>query len=203
MNNQLLKSVSYAQNALSFIFLDSNIKDSINSIYLFGSAVRTQLTKGSDIDVFIDCKNEKFIENIVKASINRFYHSKDYEKWKLLKFTYPISIQAGNIETWQLKYSILSEGLVLYSKQPTINKAERKVLFILKLPKDKGKYLHLIRNLYGRKEKGYKDLGLLNKLNGEKVSTNIIILHKENQQNLIEFLNKNKIDYSMKEICIF
>ena len=191
------------QNALSFVFLDADIKDSINSVYLFGSAVRNQLTKDSDIDILIDCKNEKLIENLSKAAINRFYHSKDYEKWKLMKFTNSISVQTGSLEEWQLKSSILSEGLVLYSKQPTINKAERKVLFVFKLPKDKKKYLYLIRQLYGRKEKGYKDLGLLDKLNSEKISTNVIITPKENQQNLIEFLNNNKIDYSMKEICIF
>lgn len=203
MNNQVLKAISYLQNALSFVFLDPNIKESINSVYLFGSAVRNQLTKDSDIDIFIDCKNEKLIENLSKAAVNRFYHSKDYEKWKLLKFTNPISVQTGSLEEWQLKSSILSEGLVLYSKQPTINKAERKVLFVFKLPKDKKEYLHLIRQLYGRKEKGYKDLGLLDKLNSEKISTNVIITPKENQQDLIEFLNNNKINYSMKEICIF
>jgi len=191
------------QNAISFIFLDPNIKDSVNSIHLFGSAVRNTLTKDSDIDIFIDCKNEKFIENVSKTAIKRFYNSKDYEKWKLLKFTPLISIQAGILENWQLKSSILSEGVTLYSKEPLIQNVERKVIFILKLPKDKKNYLHLIRNLYGRREKGYNDLGLLNKLNGEKVSTNIIILPKEHQQNIVEFLNNNKIDYTMKEICIF
>ena len=198
-----LKAVSYMQNAISFIFLDPNIKDSVNSIHLFGSAVRNTLTKDSDIDIFIDCKNEKFIENVSKTAIKRFYNSKDYEKWKLLKFTPLISIQAGILENWQLKSSILSEGVTLYSKEPLIQNVERKVIFILKLPKDKKNYLHLIRNLYGRREKGYNDLGLLNKLNGEKVSTNIIILPKEHQQNIVEFLNNNKIDYTMKEICIF
>ena len=191
------------QNAISFIFLDPNIKDSVNSIHLFGSAVRNTLTKDSDIDIFIDCKNEKFIENVSKTAIKRFYNSKDYEKWKLLKFTPLISIQAGILENWQLKSSILSEGVTLYSKEPLIQNVERKVIFILKLPKDKKNYLHFIRNLYGRREKGYNDLGLLNKLNGEKVSTNIIILPKEHQQNIVEFLNNNKIDYTMKEICIF
>ena len=81
------------QNALSFVFLDADIKDSINSVYLFGSAVRNQLTKDSDIDIFIDCKNEKLIENLSKAAINRFYHSKDYEKWKLMKFKNSIILE--------------------------------------------------------------------------------------------------------------
>ena len=132
------------QNAISFIFLDPNIKDSVNSIHLFGSAVRNTLTKDSDIDIFIDCKNEKFIENVSKTAIKRFYNSKDYEKWKLLKFTPLISIQAGILENWQLKSSILSEGVTLYSKEPLIQNVERKVIFILKLPKDKKNYLHLI-----------------------------------------------------------
>ncbi len=191
------------QNAISFIFLDPNIDSHINSIHLFGSAVRGDLTKDSDIDLFIDCKNEREVENIVKSALSRFYRSKDYEKWQLLKFTYPISVQVGNIKEWQLKTSIYSEGLLLYSKKIEFESAERKVLFIFQLPKDKKKYLHLIRFLYGRKERGYKEHGLIKDVNGSKLSSNILIIPKENQLKLIEFLNKEKVDYTMKEICTF
>ena len=203
LNKQTLKAIAYAENAISFIFLNSDINDSINSIYIFGSAVRNELTKTSDIDLFIDCKNEKEIENIAKAALSRFYKSKDYEKWKLLNFTYPISIQVGNIKEWQLKISILSEGLLLYSKRLELEAAERKVLFVFQLPKDKKKYLHFIRRLYGRKEKGYREHGLIKEINGSKLSSNVIIIPKESQQKLVEILNKEKINHTMKEIFVF
>jgi len=190
------------QNALSFVFLDSNINALIKNIYLFGSASRGDLTKESDIDIFVDCDKEDLVEKITKTAILKFYKSKDYDKWKQLDFSYPIAVQAGNLMKWHLKTSIQAEGILLFSKESKLISGERKVIFNFNLPKDKKKYLYLIRSLFGRKEKGYKEHGLLLDVNGEKLSSNLIIIPKENQQRIIEFLNKEKINYNMKEIII-
>ena len=198
-------AIAYAQNALSFVFLDSGINDYITAVYLYGSAVRNELSEESDIDIFIDCKagKEKILEGITKAAISRFYKSKDFDKWKLFKFNYNISFQTGDLITWQLKTSIIAEGILLYSKKSEIFPAERKVIFTYDLPKNKREYLHFIRNLFGRKEEEYKDLGLLGDVSGQKISSNVIIIPKENQQKITEFMQKEKINYSMKEICVF
>ena len=205
LNKQTLNAIAYAQNAISFIFLDSGINDFIKGIYLHGSAVRGELTKDSDIDIFIDCDadKEKTVEGIAKAALSRFYESKDYDKWKLFKFTNNISVQSGELSAWQLKTSIMAEGILLYSKKSEILPAERKVLFSYELPKKKKQYLHFTRILFGRKEKGYKDLGFLGELNGKRISSNVIIVPKENQQKTMSFMQKEKIDYSMKEIAVF
>ena len=97
----------------------------------------------------------------------------------------------------------MAEGILLYSKKSEILPAERKVLFSYELPKKKKKYLHFVRALFGRREKGYKDLGLLEELNGKKISANVIIIPKESQQKTMEFMQKEKINYSRKEICVF
>ena len=205
LNKQTLSAIAYAQNALSFIFLDSSINDFVKGIYLYGSAVRGGLTKDSDIDIFVDCDadKEKIVEGISKAALSRFYKSKDYDKWKLFKFEHNISVQSGDLMTWQLKTSIMAEGIQLYSKKSEILPAERKVLFSYELPKKKKQYLRFIRALFGRKDKGYKDSGLLAELNGKRISSNVIIVTKENQQKTMDFMQKEKINYSMKEICVF
>ncbi len=115
--------------------MDESIKDFINSIYLFGSAVRKELMETSDIDIFIDCspENEKNINGIAKAALSRFYKSKDYDKWRLLRFTHDISLQVGKLEEWKLKSSIMSEGIVLYSKKPLELKLERMRLISFKI----------------------------------------------------------------------
>lgn len=77
------------------------------------------------------------------------------------------------------------------------------VLFIIKLPKSKKKYLRLIRGLYGRRETGYKEHGLLMKVSGKKLGGNVIIVPKENQQKIESYLLKVKADYSFKEISVF
>lgn len=203
-------AVAYVQNYLSFLFLDPTLTKSINNIYLYGSAVRNELTKESDIDLFIDCspnkrKENKWkeIENAARAASSRFYASNDYEKWKRFKFTYPLSIHAGVLADWQLKTSVASEGVLLYSKSTGVTPSLRMVLFILKLPSDKKKYLHLIRGLYGRKEKGYKEHGLLVETSGRKLSGNVFIVPKEDQHKVEAYLLKEKTDYSFKEISVF
>lgn len=205
LNKQTLQAIAYAQNAISFIFLNPEAGKAINGIYLFGSAVRSELTSESDIDIFIDCdiKKEELIERLSKVAISNFYRSKDFEKWKVFKFNYSLSIKVGNLKTWHLKSSIMSEGILLYSKKIGLIPSERMVLFVYTLPKNKKAYLHFIRLLYGRTEEGYKGEGLLKDINGRKISTNVFIVPKENQQIVMKFMQKEKIDYSMKEICVF
>jgi hypothetical protein len=198
-------AVAYVQNYLSFLFLNPSFSKSINNVYLYGSAVRDELTDNSDIDIFIDCspKQEKEIENAARAASSRFYVSKDYDKWKQFKFTYPLSIHAGTLANWQLKTSIASEGILLYSKSVSITSSLRMILFIISLPSNKKKYLRFIRRMYGRKEKGYKEHGLLKEVEGKKLSGNVIIVPKEKQQKVVSYLLKEKVDYSFKELSVF
>jgi len=205
LNEQTQNAIAYACNAISFIFLKKEIAKHVKNIYLFGSAVRGELNKSSDIDLFFDCeiKNQITIEKDIKSALSLFYDSKDYEKWKNYKFTYPLSIQSGDVKTWELYTSILSEGILLYSQNIATSIAERKVLFFIVLPKNKKKYLTVTRALFGRKEVGYASNGLLSKIDGEKLSATVFFIKKEHQQKIMHFLNKEKIMYSMKEIAIF
>ena len=200
MNKQTSRAIAYVQNALSFLTLDN----CINAIYLFGSSVRGELEEESDIDVFMDCsENEKDIENRAKDAFSRFYSSKDYDKWKILHFTYPLSVKVGKLEEWELNESISAEGILLYSKQVSLVSSTKQVLFIFSLPKKKTKYLKLVRELYGRKEKGYSDKGLLGELKGKKLSSNVVIIPKENCEIIKKLLNKEKIEYSFREMVLF
>ncbi|MBI5392237.1 nucleotidyltransferase domain-containing protein [Candidatus Woesearchaeota archaeon] len=205
MNNQTQQTIAYATNALTFIFLKENISKYIQNIYLFGSSIRGELTKESDIDIFIDCNKEfeQEVEKNCKSALSIFYNSKDYEKWKSYEFIYPLSIQIGEVKTWELYSSILADGILLYSRKIAIETTERKVLFMIELPKNKKKYLFLTRKLFGRKEHGYKDNGIIMEIKGNKLSSTIFIIPKEDIQKITELLNKEKIEYSMKEVAVF
>ena len=205
MNKQTRQAIAYVQDALTFLFLDATLNDSISKIFLYGSAVRGQLRKESDLDLFIDCASdqEKIITARVRAAFARFYQSKDYQKWKDLRFSYPLSVHAGELEQWQLHSSIMAEGILLYSKKAELQPGERHDLFILEFPKAKKKYLRLVRSLFGRKEKGYQDSGFLGKLHGKKLSSNVILIKKEQESQLLAFFQKEKINYSFKEIGVF
>lgn len=190
---------------LSFIFHNPTIDDKIKSIYLYGSAVRGELTKKSDIDLFFDCKeeNEEFVKRLVDSGIVKFFSSKDYEKWKLLHFTYPFSIMAGDLKGWDLKLSIASEGILLYSNKASLDVGERCVLFRISYPKKKNEYIKIRRILFGRDEEYYRGKGIIQAINGKKISTDVFIIPKSQQARIRDVLDKEKIDYSMKEICVF
>ncbi|MBI2138353.1 nucleotidyltransferase domain-containing protein [Candidatus Woesearchaeota archaeon] len=197
-------AIAYAQNFLSFVFLNPLAAGRIRGVFLFGSAARGELEKGSDIDLFFDIAEgeDKELERSVKSTLSRFYGSGDHEKWRLLKFSFPFSVQIGNLEKWELEKSITSEGISLYSRNPASRAPERKVLFIIKLPRQKKGYLSLTRHLFGRTEKEYAGRSFLAGIKGERLSSTIILVPKENQNPMVGFLNKRKVDYTLKEVAM-
>ena len=205
LRKQVLQAVAYVQDFLTFFFLDSAIKNNVRSIYLYGSAARGVLEKNSDVDVFVDCTTnvEKEVQGIANAALSRFYASHDAEKWRLLKFMYPISVQTGDLKSWSLQDSVLAEGIVLFSSTSAQDGSNRSVLFRFVLPKRKKEYIHVKRLLFGRKEKNYNDNGLLGKSEGERISGNVFFVPKEAQQDILQFMHKYKLDFSMKECVVF
>lgn len=187
---------------LTFVFQKKEINDFIKSAYLFGSAVRGELTRESDIDLFFDCnkENEAIIKRIVDSAVLNFEASKDYEKWKLLRFMPPFSVQVGTLDEWELKSSIASEGILLYSNKPIISTGERNVIFTINYPRIKKKYINLRRLLFGRDETFYKGKGQVQLCNGKKLSSNVFIVPKSEQKNFMDLLSREKIDFSMTEV---
>ncbi|MDI6738469.1 MAG: nucleotidyltransferase domain-containing protein [Nanoarchaeota archaeon] len=204
LNKQTSRAIAYCFDALGFLFMEPDAYALISGIYLYGSAARGSLAEKSDIDLFIDTADENAgtVEKISVNAIKRFYSSNDYEKWKRLGFMHTISVMAGALERWELKHGIMADGILLYSKKAALMPAERRVMFIFKIPKIKKKYLKFTRLFFGRKEVGYKDSGFLGKVKGDKISANVIIVPKEGQQETEKALQKEGIDYSMKEICV-
>lgn len=203
MHKQTSRAIAYVQNFLSFLFLDQTAVKNIRGIYLYGSAVRGELGKDSDIDLFIDCPNSKEVERSAKAAALRFSQSQDYEKWKQLGCTYPFSIQGGVLEEWELKTSIAAESILLYAPKTPSLPGERQVLFILTLPKEKKRYLRLTRQLFGRKEKAYREHGLLYEAQGKKLGSNIFLIPQQQQAPLHALLQKEKVQYSFWEVHFF
>ena len=201
MNNQTKKTISYALNFLTFLFFEKSVEDKILSVYIFGSGVRGELEKKSDIDIFIDCeeKDEKILLAASESAKRKFMSSNDFNKWKLLEFTYPISIKAGNMRTWELKSSIESEGIEIFSKSVQTKTTKKFVLFSFSLPKNKSLYLKIRRLLFGRLETNYKSEGLVTKKGGKYLASNIFVVPKAEQTYFINILHKNKINFSMIE----
>ena len=58
------------------------------------------------------------------------------------------------------------------------------------------------RLLFGRDEDFYEGTGLIQTMQGKKLSSTVFIIPKEEQAKMMEVLSKNKINFSMKEVIL-
>ena len=194
--------ISYSANFASFVLDSEHFKD-IDRIILFGSVARGNFDVESDIDIFIDTKKD--IEKGVKKLIMLFNESEIHRKWLLRGLRNLISVKVGDIEKWNLKRDVISEGIILYGKFKDVPENVEYYLLIKPSFKkfNKSKQVMLWRKLYGYKQrvgkKVYETIGLLNKLNGIRLDS-VIIVPVKNKNELLQFLNKEKIPYTVNEI---
>jgi len=194
--------IAYVMNFASFIIKEKIGKD-IDRIILFGSVARGDFDKESDIDVFIESQKniEKEIENLLLI----FMKSEIQKKWELKGLKNEISLKIGKLDEWELKRSIISDGILLYGKfEEFPDKMKQYVLFELKFDKfNRNKKVSLWRKLYGYKQKvenkSYLTNGLVSKIGGKKMASGIIIPGNKTKE-ILDFLNKEKIKYNIRDI---
>lgn len=204
MKTQTSNALAYTCHYLSFLLKKREAAVKIKAIYLFGSAVRGTLEKGSDIDLFIDCPvaDEDQMKKWAHSALIQFTASRDYNKWKLLRFTYPLSIQVGKLQEWDLKLSIASEGILIYAPGRTRPEGKRVTLFTISYPTSKKSYVRLFRLLFGRKEKEYMYPGIVAQWGGKQVAAAVFFVPQHEQVRMAEVLSKEKVHFSMTEMAV-
>lgn len=194
--------ISYAVNFISFL-LEDKIAKEIDRIILFGSIARGDFDEESDIDLFIDTKSN--IESDVAKILSLYLQSENQKKWVIKGLKNDLSVKVGELDKWKLKRDILTDGILLYGKFKDLPK---NVEYYLLLTPSFGKFkksqqVKLWRKLYGYKQKvgkrTYKSIGLLEKLDGKRIESGLIIPVK-NKKELLDFLNKEKINYTVSEL---
>ncbi len=197
------KLVAYAGDFASFLIENIGETAKINQIILFGSAAKGEARKESDVDVFVDA-DEK-IEAEVHKIVARFYKSiKVTQYWRLLGIENEIQCIVGDLEKWDLKRSIISNGIVLYGKYKGKPNGRGYALFKIKLDKNRSEQVRLWRALYGYKQsvsgKAYISEGLVKECGGKKLANSVFIIPLERSSELLEFLRKNKFGYELSEV---
>ena len=206
--NELL---SYIYDFISQIIDNKDIFDSVRSIILFGSIVRGDFKKDSDIDIFIDVKSKEEkhnIDNIIKKELGKF-ELRGENSWHLRGIKLPINLIIDDInnEEWKdLKEEIKSYGKILYGKYSEApEKLEHKIIIsydIIQLAQKKKMFF--LRKLYRyttkKKNKLYKQSGLLNEINGERIGTNSMIISTDHLTEIRKFLKDNKAKYAIIDI---
>jgi predicted nucleotidyltransferase len=197
LNNELL---GYAFSFVSFIIPKL---EGIKEIILFGSVARKEADKNSDVDLFfniLDANKENILKNFLKIELDKFYKSKFAEVWFNKGIKNPIKIQVGKLEQWKLKRSIISDGIMVYSKYKENPENLKAYAYFNIFPvKEIAKRNKVLRKLFGRREKGYNDRGLVEKYLGKQQSLWSFFVPLENSKDIEKFLNDEKIKHKTIE----
>ena len=200
MKSKFKQLIAYASSFASFVLP----KIEVDEIILFGSVARGDATEDSDIDIFFNIKDkakEKEIKKIIKEQINKFTKTQIYEQFSLKGIKNEIQVEVGNLEKWELKRSIISEGIVLYGKYKTTpEKLKSFTYFNIKPIKNITKRNKIIRKILGRKEKKYRTQGMLKEINGKQLSPSSFVVPVEHANKIIQLFNKEKLDYTLFEL---
>ena len=200
LNRQLL--ISYTHAFVSYLFRMSALDASeIKGIYLFGSVARAEADKESDIDIFVDCQksSENNVKRIIERALRNFYRSEEKRKFTLLGIYNEMNVICGALDEWELKESIKNDALVIYS--PSLSYSLRSHFLVIFEPiKDITKRNRVIRKLFGRREKHYKDKGFVLELKGEIIDNKTFIVPSEEINKILKIFSREKINYKIKKI---
>ena len=196
--------ISYAMSFASFLFSGNAISKNITKIILFGSIARGDFDEESDVDIFVETKLQ---EKTIQKQLDLFNKSKIKEIYNLRGIKNDIVLKVGNLDKWKgLKESIIEDGIALYGKYEESPKGlKRSTLFKVSVEKRKfSAKVKVWRKLYGYKQKigkkAYTSKGLLQELDCIKLSKGIFISPFHNRQKIMDFLDKNKVRYEMRDM---
>lgn len=193
--------IAYAHTYVSFVL--PRIKMSLKEIILFGSVARDDFDEDSDVDLFFNVMGErdiKVLEEELKPINRLFYNSKIYDLWKQKGINNPIKVKIGLLDLWELKSSLLAEGIILQGKYKGDISGEGYMLISFSPIKNIAKRNKLMRTIFGREEKRFKKEGLVIKMGGVKLSPTVFIIPLQFSSEILSFLRKEKINFQLREI---
>ena len=201
---RLNKILAFTQDFVSFLIEDLEGIESIDKIILFGSTARQSADINSDIDIFIDTRN-KGLEKKIYLIRDKFYNSIKYLKyWKLQGIKNKLNVHIGELDKWDLKRSIISDGITLFGKYEEKPKSIAYSLFKINLTANRNKKVGMWRKIYGYKQKVGKKVydikGLIERYGGKKLAPTLFIVPLLHSQDVINFLRKEKVNHQIIEI---
>lgn len=189
--------------ALSFTSFLRERLPTIEKVILFGSVARGSFDQESDIDLFIDTRQN--VEQEVQKILALFRKSELQRKWELKGVKQTISVTVGSLKEWQLRRDVLSDGIVLYGKYKEV--PEKVEYYLLIQPSfadfEKVKKVRLWRTLHGYSQKVnnrvYRTKGLLEEVGGKKIEHGFLVPMSWKER-ILDFLRQEKVAHTVHEI---
>ena len=201
MTLKKVELLAYAHAYISFVL--PRIKTNIKEIILFGSVAREDFDADSDLDLFFDLVHEKEVKTLeaeLKIIDTKFYSSKIHELWNQKGITLPIAVKAGILNQWELKGSILAEGITLHGKYKSGLKGESYMLISFTPIKNIAMRNKVMRAMFGRDEKGFKTEGMVTKSGGKKISPTVFLVPLQFSSEVVHFLKREKVNFQLREV---
>ncbi len=193
------KLIAFAEDCVSFLIERADLTK-IKNIILFGSVARKEASKDSDIDIFIDTVFD--IKKDILKLRDDFYDSAKYKSyWELFGIKNEIKLTIGDLDKWDLKPSIIANGIVLYGSYKEMPKnAEHKVLFVWENIKPESARVMFNKKIFGYKhaKKFYK--GFLQNYGGNKIGKGCVLVPLQYSIEFRKILKKYKISAKIKNI---
>jgi len=188
--------------ALDFTaYLISKIKE-IDRVLLHGSVARGDFDEESDIDLFIDAKEN--LGKKVNKIVDNYYKTKKFRDWELKGIDNPISVIVGKLDSkeWKdLKRSIINTGIILYGKyKAESEKVNQYTLFSFEGIKPDKKRILIFRKLFGFKVGKKKYPGFIEKINGIKIAKGSVLVPIEHTNELKRYFQDKKVAVKLYDL---
>jgi len=199
-----LKIRAYASYFASFLINNLDDFSNLKSIILFGSVVRGEADKDSDVDIFIDVKKlNKNKEKEIKKILEGFYKSREALLFKTFGIDNKINLIIGRLDEWKdLKESIDSNGIILYGNYISGKASGEKHALIYwgEIGKNRGAFLNKI---YGFSVKGKRYKGFLEANSGRRLGKSCVMIPIVGLADLEKILKYYDVDAKIVEVYVW
>jgi predicted nucleotidyltransferase len=200
----------YLYDFVSLLFEDPEASESIKGVILFGSVARGDFDKKSDIDLFIDtsANDVEKVTLILREAEKRFVVA-SRKKWETMGIKLPLNTIVGTLEgpEWkELRGEISSQGITIYGKNGLVpENVKRLSLLSYSLAKiSQERKMNLLRRLFGytirKSGKEYVQEGLIEKIGGEKVGKNAVIVPAEKTREMRKLFHSFGVNPRITEV---
>ena len=201
---------SYVYDFISQMLENRDIFGKIRKIILYGSIVRSDFTRDSDIDLFIDIipsANPVKINESVRKEVNKF-EARAEKTLYLRGINLPLKIIVDDInkERWKhLHDELKGYAHILYGKYEGLPEQRvHKVIvnYDLKALSQKDK-MSFLRKMFGYRlvkgKKEYVQKGLISEIGGEKLNPGTLLIAKESWHSVKKILNEYSLKYNLRD----
>lgn len=177
-------------------------KYKVRKIILYGSAVRGDYNKYSDIDLFFDVigKASELNEKILKAE-------RAFRKIASAHNDFSLIVDDLSKKKWEdLRRSMSLHAIELwdrYSAEPVSGLKQYALVSWFVSAKDAKTRVKLARALYGYTRSGRKYIGLLEQIGAKKVSQGVVLVASEHINKIRAVLDKIGAKYNLRDVYTY